>query len=393
MATVRQSPRDPSLSQVRCYYKDKEITFEFGPAGNKTAKSVAEDFCHEYNKRYTAYKAGLLEVPDRVVTKLDMIRFLAKREEIDKEDDKKLRLADLIEQYLEHRQKITRKPGHVKKKGEKSISLSNYKSDVSRLKTTLLGYAKKQGITLVERVNTAKFLTDFKNHIKGQSLAAGTKIHAMRTLKAMLKWTYREEIIDELPRNLEEYVDIAPEDPSPEVFSVKQLHQLLKEASPLLRACIMLGLNCGFTSVDCSTLVDKYLDLENNILEKNRGKTGVYGRYRLWPETVMAVEKARSADKSGPAICRENGQPLITDQMNQDGTVKGSDFVSKNFRTLVRKSGINGLSFRDVKKTSSTIIEDDFSRELSDRFLSHKIPGMSVHYNKKTKNSKRCSMR
>jgi hypothetical protein len=86
--------------------------------------------------------------------------------------------------------------------------------------------------------------------------------------------------------------------PTVDVFTDDEVVALLAASSPLVRACILLGLNCGFTSSELSSLTNDHLVLEDGgrgarwKIEKSRTKTGRPGAWTLWPETVKAMEAA-----------------------------------------------------------------------------------------------------
>lgn len=70
------------------------------------------------------------------------------------------------------------------------------------------------------------------------------------------------------------------------------LRKLLAAADPILKAQILLGLNCGFGATDLSELRTRHLDRPGWVVLPRR-KTGVGRRCPLWPETLAALEAAR----------------------------------------------------------------------------------------------------
>lgn len=73
------------------------------------------------------------------------------------------------------------------------------------------------------------------------------------------------------------------------LFSREELHQILGEADPQLKAMILLGLNCGFGNSDCGQLPLSAVDLGGGWIDYPRPKTGIERRSKLWPETRDAI--------------------------------------------------------------------------------------------------------
>ena len=78
----------------------------------------------------------------------------------------------------------------------------------------------------------------------------------------------------------------------PKLFTAKEINAMLAEATPSLRAMILLGINCGFGATDCSDLRTNHIDLKARTLDCPRRKTGIPRRAVLWPETVKALRVA-----------------------------------------------------------------------------------------------------
>ena len=78
------------------------------------------------------------------------------------------------------------------------------------------------------------------------------------------------------------------------IFSVDELTTLYAKANDACRLYMLLALNCGWTQADIATLTAEHLKLRSSppYAHRDRGKTGIYGRWRLWPETIAAIKAA-----------------------------------------------------------------------------------------------------
>ena len=146
-------------------------------------------------------------------------------------------------------------------------------------------------------------------------------------------------MIDNLPRCIKKYNDITLPDPKPKFFTVKQVQTLYNDASPRLRLWILLGLNCGFTQTDISSLTPDMVDWESGIIARDRQKTGVDSQHKLWPLTLKML---REQAGSGPLLLTtRGGQPLLQERIKEDGNPSKTDMIGRAFATLEREGRHN----------------------------------------------------
>ena len=129
-------------------------------------------------------------------------------------------------------------------------------------------------------------------------------------------------------------------------------------ANPVLKAMILLGVNCGFIGKDCTDLPLASVDLKNGWINFPRPKTGIPRRCPLWKETVEAL-KAAIAERPEPkhkaaeklVFVTTRGQPWIT-----RGTANP---VSVNVRDLMKTLGIHrdGLGFATLRHVFRTVAD------------------------------------
>jgi integrase len=74
------------------------------------------------------------------------------------------------------------------------------------------------------------------------------------------------------------------------LFSPEQVHLLQANASPCLRAMILLSINTGMNNADLGNIQFRHVNLKTGWMDYPRHKTGIQRRAKLWPETVKAVQ-------------------------------------------------------------------------------------------------------
>jgi hypothetical protein len=171
-------------------------------------------------------------------------------------------------------------------------------------------------------------------------------------------------------------------------FTVEELTALYRASadSDLQRLYLLLGLNTGGTQQEISTYLKSefHLDRDTPYLEHPRNKTGVLGRWLLWPETADAVSRRLTStpeNVAGLAFLSEDGKPLVW--YNEKNKM---DSVKLVWARLLKKCPtVRPLSFKFLRKTASQIIRDLSDLETSQAFLAH--TGQSVaerHYNNRS---------
>ena len=77
----------------------------------------------------------------------------------------------------------------------------------------------------------------------------------------------------------------------PKMFENHEIRKMLAAANPVMKAMILLGINCGFGNGDVCRLSKSNLDLKSGWVDYPRPKTGVDRRIPLWAETVDAIRE------------------------------------------------------------------------------------------------------
>ena len=167
-----------------------------------------------------------------------------------------------------------------------------------------------------------------------------------------------------------------------QVFSVDELKALYKAANKQNRLYILLGLNCGFASMEISTLRRWEIDLKADqpIIVRNRRKTDVHGEWVLWPETAALLKerlKKGPQDQTGEnlAIVTRNGRELV----RYHGGVR-TDTVATAWTKLVKKAGVTKLGFKHLRKTGADMIRKIAGLEVSETYLAHSEKSLARFY-------------
>lgn len=183
-----------------------------------------------------------------------------------------------------------------------------------------------------------------------------------------------------------------------DTFKIEELKLLWEFAIPIQRLWMLLALNCGFGRAEIASLDVSELHLrsqhphemeigvkstsDDSWIRRVRGKSAVYGEFKLWPETVQALEwwlSERQAiigsAKITTLLVNGNGhrfdRPTKSNHSNfqipNSWTRLGKKIKSKHttFRTL---------SFNKLRKTAGNLIRSHSDGEVAAVFLCHGTP-------------------
>ena len=197
--------------------------------------------------------------------------------------------------------------------------------------------------------------------VDGKSFSPATgRDHATNTAQ-FLRWAWKQEHIDSLPRNLSDH-GITVSAKKIEVYSISEIKKLLTTASPRMRLFILMALNLGMTQQDMSDLHPEEVNWRRKTVKRKRSKTKKHENtpevtYTLWPETLRLLKEFKTNDKKR-VLLNKYGAPL-KDEEFVDGKHRKTDTVGREFRRLKKKCKIKGRSFICLKKTSRSLLEDN----------------------------------
>ena len=177
-------------------------------------------------------------------------------------------------------------------------------------------------------------------------------------------------------------------------FTAAEAKLLVEQTTnPILKACIVLGLNAGFGNTDCAGLTTRAVNLDKGWIDYPRPKTGIERRVPLWPETVAAIREAlavrtvpKDASHDSLVFITREGNPLVWDRITklEDGSQK---YLNMNNLTLtfgrlltkhsLRKSGHNFYSLRRTFETVAGAAKDQVA---VDAIMGHEDGSMASVY-------------
>ena len=238
---------------------------------------------------------------------------------------------------------------------------------------------------------TSRVMTDFRTDLldrKARGEFGG--VYAKNRLdaaKQFTRWLWREETLVDLPRVIEsKNFSISAGTPEIKTLTFDEITALLAASSGQTKLCILLGLNIGMTQRDISDLQQNEVDWHARVIRRKRSKTRKFANvpeveYSLWSETFDLLKAHRRPD-CPQVLANENGGPLLSVSLKENGKLYKVDNVHTNFFRLCRRVGIEGRSFKSLRKTSATLLRGNEKYSgLESLFLGHAARSISDrHY-------------
>lgn len=222
---------------------------------------------------------------------------------------------------------------------------------------------------------------EFVEHAKAEHrISKATLKKRLDTLAKWLNWLVDQNILAELPKDLRTFGRVKLDKPKPVFWSVDEVKKLADLATERTRLYLILALNCGYTQKDIATLEASMVDWQTGIVTRDRHKTGVASKAKLWPSTLALLAKHRSKKTSGPLLLGESGKPLYAEQVNENGKLISIDNIRLAFDRLLKRAELtDGRSFKHLRKTSANLIEQS-APHLTELFLAHAEKGTKRFY-------------
>ena len=189
---------------------------------------------------------------------------------------------------------------------------------------------------------------------------------------------------------------IMPDD----IFTLEELVLLNEYATPLQRTLLLLGLNCGFARAEIASLLlgeiyirkphdQRHQEIlgftsseDDSFIKRYRRKTGVYGEFILFPQTVQAIEWAMKSRKSQPdfspqgrLLLNANGHPY--DKLTAGGNPNQQ--IPNHFAQIFRRledagKKIKKRPFKTLRKTAGDLVRRFADGEVAAVFQSRGQP-------------------
>lgn len=206
-------------------------------------------------------------------------------------------------------------------------------------------------------------------------------------VRGVFNWAYKNRLIDhpahygtEFDRPGARELRLQRATRGRQLFTPAEVRSLLERTSGNLHAMILLGINGGYGSADCSSLAIDEIDFSAGIIENARRKTGIERDVPLWPETAKALRAIVGDRTSGPVFVTRFGAAYKRDKVHRDPTgnvkkVVAIDMVKTNFRDLDPR-----LPFYALRKTFYTIARETGDADAVSRIAGHAIRGMAGVY-------------
>jgi len=329
----------------KCWRKQyRGILIYCGYAATKTDRDAYKAAVAEFNRRKAEIDAGIY---DKEAARLQKaVDRAAKRKKPVDLRWSKTQVAPLVKRFLEHKQ------GEVNTGKITPTRLKDLKHRLEHFKE----YFKTTKIKDISERDITKFQIAQSKRVAAGSITNSSLGQDYKAIRQFFKWCWKNRLLKERPRNLDE-LSVTLKRKKLQFFSPKDIQKLFDSLGKdlpvqwenrnneqtdysILKATMILALNCGYTQQDVSTLtVDecKFKSRPPRIL-KNRSKTDVPMNHLMWKQTKELLQEfCHGKDSTDLVFTRADGRPLVPFTVDKNGNVTGgrSDYLGNKFRRLV----------------------------------------------------------
>jgi integrase len=329
-----------------------------------------------------------------------------------------------VPQKLQKKRKSTRKkrkwnPKRVKSliskflKDKMQTATSSNGADLSfgrvqQLKNRLQHFLDYFGDTLLTKI-TASDITKWSKlnakRVEKGEISPSTLRQDYVAVKQLFKYAYKQELINNVPRNLDDLGKMTKSQRKKQgkskrwKFFTKKEIQLLYESCnrdsmhsrwfnrgdteiETLQLAIVIGINTGMTQQDLCDLEvgDLFLNKRPPRVIRQRSKTGIDSNHLLWKKSVDGLkEMCKGKRMNEKVFTRRDGRPMVTH--SPKGFRNRSDVLGASFKRLVQRvfGDDDTRAFQSLRNTGADLCKQRMLGT-EDLYLAHAEGKMSAVY-------------
>ena len=153
----------------------------------------------------------------------------------------------------------------------------------------------------------------------------------------------------------------------PRLFEADEIRRVLEAADPVLKAMVLLGVNCGFGNTDVASLPHSAVDFDGGWINFPRPKTEIPRRIPLWKETAVALREAithrhqpKDTSDADLIFITIQGNPWVRTRpsLTSENKFITVNTIARRFSAILKELKINGrkgLGFYTLRHVMETI--------------------------------------
>ena len=315
-----------------------------GYARTKTDRDAYRKAVEEFHRRKAEIDAGVYD--KELVRQQKLAKRQAKKASTSDPKWYRKQVGPLVGKFLKQKQ------AEVNTGDITPTRLSDLKSRLREFRE----YFKSKSIKTITERDISRFALDQSKRVARGDIGVSSLGQDYKAIRQFFTWCWKNRLINERPRNMDE-LSVTIKKKKLEFFTPADIQKLFanldrelpvawrtrKDGSTdysVLRATMILALNCGYTQQDVSTLKveDCSFSTRPARILKNRSKTDVPMNHLMWNETKRLLKDAcKGKSKKDLVFTRPDGRPLIPYSMDKEGNITGgrSDYLGNKFKRLV----------------------------------------------------------
>jgi integrase len=207
--------------------------------------------------------------------------------------------------------------------------------------------------------------------------------HYLSAVRAMFIFAEEAGLLEKAPKLRRIKNERIPKTGSREkpLYTLDDLHKLLRKADLNLRTMIMLALNCGFGPKDLQDLT--WDDIQGERITLPRSKTGICQTYLLWPETEKLLDEIR--EQRAMLVARMAKRGVHHSDYGHVFVTRfwrpwNKDAVAEQFRKLCKQAEVTCYGFYRLRHCASTAMSLVATPHVHRKFMRHSQLQQQVTY-------------
>lgn len=222
----------------------------------------------------------------------------------------------------------------------------------------------EQSVEAFNSRSLAAFHGELIQRLEQGKMKPATAAGILTATKSFVRWLWRNEIIDNLPRNIGD-LQIGTGIADIETFTAAELKTLLDNSSERTQLYLLLMANCGMTQQDISDLAPGEVDWEEGTITRRRSKTSHQRtapvvRYKLWDRTLALLK--RHGNRTGRRVLTNRKGGELRDRGFRQGEKRienrNNDNIAVAYQRVCRKLKIRRPKpLKLLRKTGASLLE------------------------------------
>lgn len=258
----------------------------------------------------------------------------------------------------------------------RNIRNSTYQDYKMRIESCIVPYFSKLGVTV--RNLTPLMIDNYYTYLMKKNLSANTVKHHHANIRKALQYAYQHDMIVTNPADKVDLPKVKPYEAR--TFTLEEINKILEAVrETVIEPCVILGIYYGLRRSEICGLCWEDIDFDKNTIHIHKTRTKVCDEVfeentksntsnrllPLMPDVKKYLEKLYNEQREYKKLFGNAYQDNDFVCKWQDGKPISCDYVSRNFKTMLKKNGLPQIKFHSLRHSFATVLANSNSISLT----------------------------